>query len=87
MALDKNLQPVGAMSASITGSDPTMDRLVAAGLVKPGEALLAKFALGLLARAPGNGGPAEIRASVSVQESWIYLGPVRLLPVPIIQWD
>lgn len=87
MALDRNLQPVGAMTATIAGYDPTMDRLVAAGLVKPGEALFAKFALGLLARAPDSGGPPEITAPVSVQDGWIHLGPVKLLPAPVVRWD
>jgi hypothetical protein len=87
MALDRNLQPVGALTAAIAGYDETMDRLVATGLVRPGAALFAKFALGLLARAPGNGGPPEIRSPISVQEGWIYIGPVKLLPAPVIRWD
>ncbi len=87
MALDRTLQPVGALTARITGYDQTMDRLVAARIVRPGEALLAKFALGALARDPGNGGPPELKASVSIQDGWIYLGPVKLLPAPRVSWN
>jgi hypothetical protein len=87
MALDNSLQPVGALTARITGFDATMDQLVTGGIVRSGEALLAKFALGALARPSKNGGAPEIRASVSIQDGWIYVGPVKLLPAPLIKWN
>jgi hypothetical protein len=87
MALDQRLQPVGALTARIAGYEQTMDRLVAAGAVRAGEALLAKFALGALARTPDGGGPAEITVPISIQEGWIYLGPVKLLPAPPLVWN
>jgi hypothetical protein len=87
LALDADLQPVGAMTAQISGFNETADALLAAGLVKPGEALVAKVALGALARTPKGGGQPQIEMPLAIQEGWLFVGPVRLIPVPPVRWE
>lgn len=86
IALDTDLQPVGAMTGKISGYSETADALVRAKLIKPGAALVAKFALGALSRTPPNGGRQEIDVPLSVQEGWLFVGPVKLLKLPRIRW-
>ena len=64
-----------------------MDALVATGLVKPGHALIAKFALGALARTSSGGDRPEIDVPLSVQGGWLFVGPVRLIRLPTIRWE
>lgn len=87
LALDAGLQPIGAMTAWIAGYNETADALMGAGLIKPGEALVAKLALGALARRPENGGQPQIRVPLAVQDGWLFVGPIRLLPVPPLRWE
>jgi hypothetical protein len=87
VALDADLQPVGAMTARISGYNETADALTAAGVVKPGEAMVAKFALGALARKPADGGRPQIRVPLAVQDRWLFVGPIRLLPMPLLRWE
>ncbi len=87
LALDRKLQPVGAMTARITGFRETVDALVAAGAVRPRDAMTAKIVLGVLAKTPEDGGPPRITAPLSAQDGALYIGPVRLFHLPAIRWD
>ncbi len=87
LALDPKLQPVGALTARITGYRETVDALVAAGALRPRDAMTAKIVLGLLAKTPEGGGPPRITAPLSVQDGALYIGPVKLLRLPRIKWD
>ena len=60
--------------------------MVGAGMLRPGESLMARMAFGLLQRDGRNGGPPEINISVSIQNGWLYVGPVKLLRVAPIRW-
>ena len=86
MALDSSLQPVGALTGKISGYNETADTLVTANLIKPGAAMVAKFALGALSRTPRGGGRPQIEVPLSLQEGWLYVGPVKLLRLPKIRW-
>ena len=74
------------MTGTITGYGETIDALAAAGLIKSGVALIGKFALGALARTPSSGGRPEIEVPVTLQKSWLYIGPLKLLQLPTIRW-
>lgn len=87
LALDRKLQPIGALTARITGFRETVDALVAAGRVRPRQALTAKIVLGVLARTPDDGGPPRVTAPLSAQDGALYIGPVRLFRLPVIRWD
>jgi len=86
LALDKAMQPVAALSLSVTGLSETLDALVAAGLVEQKKAGLPRVILGALSRNAGNGAKASIKAPVTVQDGSLLIGPVKLLPVPRIDW-
>lgn len=87
VALDRKLQPVGAMTARITGFRETVDALVAAGKVRPRVAMTAKIVLGVLAKTPEDGGPSRVTAPLSAQDGALYIGPVKLFDLPVIRWD
>lgn len=83
VALDREMRPLGAMSATIQGHDAIIDALVGAGTLKGGEAAMAKAALGALAQR-GEGGQPSIKVAISAQDGRLYVGPVpvgRLRPL------
>jgi hypothetical protein len=83
VALDREMRPLGAMSATIQGHDAIIDALVTAGTLRGGEAAMAKAALGGLAQR-GEGGQPTIKVAISAQDGRLYVGPVpvgRLRPL------
>lgn len=87
VALDPDLQPVGAFTARITGFNPAVDALVDLGLVKDQDGRLAKAALGLFAAAPPGGGPKQIEVPLTLQNHQLSVGPFPLIRVPPVHWD
>ena len=87
LALDKAMQPEGALNARARGYNETVDALATAGLANRRAATAAKIVLNLLAKQPQGSGPPEIIVPITAQSSWIYLGPVALLPIPPLAWD
>jgi hypothetical protein len=86
-ALDRSLQPVVSASGTISGHQETLTALTASGALKPGEALIVRMALTFLEGGKQRGDRPEIRVSLSIQDGWLYLGPVKLLKVPPILWN
>lgn len=86
LALDAALQPVGALTGKVSGYNETLDALVTANMLKPGPAMVAKFALGALSRTPSGAGRPEIDVPLSMQDGWLFVGPVKLLKLPRIRW-
>jgi hypothetical protein len=88
LALDRDLQPQGALSAEITGFAPALDALAAAGLIRPKDAGTAKAVLGGLTQKGANGsGGAPPRIPVSMHDRALYIGPFRLMPLPLLVWQ
>jgi len=85
-AFDIAMQPIVASQATLRGHNETLDALVDAGVLAPGESLMARMAFRLLERSGGPGKPDKIRIALTVQEGWLYVGPVRLLRLPPIRW-
>lgn len=86
MALDGDLQPVGAFSARIQGFFETINSLQRAGVVRGPDASMAKVVLGMLAKHPTNGGPASISLPLTIQNRAFFAGPVQLIDLPILNW-
>jgi hypothetical protein len=86
LALNADMQPMGAATARITGFRKTVDALVAAGSITPGNAVTTRIVLGLLARTPKEGGPPRITAPLTAQDGALYLGPVKIMRLPRITW-
>jgi len=86
VALDADLQPIGAFSGAIVGYDELLKALVAGGRIRAGDARLAQLALGMLAKAGPDGRP-EIATSFTIQNGEMYLGPAKLGKAPRIVWE
>lgn len=86
LALDAEMQPMGALKATIRGFAETIDALVAAGMVRERDGNTAKVVLGLLARKAEDGGRDAVTVPVTVQGGRLYLGPVALLRMPKVRW-
>jgi hypothetical protein len=86
LALDSDLQPMGAFSGAVEGYDELMSALVAAGRMKASDARLARIGLAMLAKAGPSGRPA-ITASFTIQNGEMFLGPAKLGPTPKIPWE
>lgn len=87
VALDPDMQPIGAMTAYIRGYREAIEILVRSGAVRPGDAATARLVLGLLARSPAGGGPPRVKAPLTVQGRRLYVGPVRLMRLPRVVWE
>jgi hypothetical protein len=86
VALDADLQPIGAFSGGIEGYDALMTALVAAGRMRAGDARLARLALTMLAKT-GPGGRPQIATSFTIQNGEMFLGPAKLGKAPRITWE
>lgn len=86
LALDAEMQPMMAMTASIRGFLELVDALTRQGMVKAKDAQTAKLVLGLMAKAPPEGGPPALQVPVTVQEGKLSVGPAVLGKVPPIPW-
>jgi hypothetical protein len=85
IALDRDLQPVGAFSGTIEGYGQILRALVETGHLRPGDAGLAQLVLTMLAK-PGPGGRPQIATSLAIENGQVYLGPARLGAAPRLAW-
>ena len=86
LALDNKLQPIGALTAKLEGFYQTIDALKALGVVTARNAITAKVLIGVLSRAPVDGGPPVLNLSITAQNQNLYIGPIRLLKLPKVNW-
>ena len=86
LALDEALQPIGALTTEISGHGPLLQKLVTMGWVRQQDARIAGIAFGLLEK-PGAEGRPVLKAPVTVQDGYLYIGPARLAPLPRIAWN
>ncbi|MCB2106793.1 MAG: DUF2125 domain-containing protein [Rhodobacteraceae bacterium] len=86
ITLDENLQPIGAATVKFQGFFETVDGLAAAGDLRSSSASMARVVLGLIARAPEDGGSPELSVSVTAQDGQLYIGPLSLMDLPPVDW-
>lgn len=86
LALDEALQPMGAMSATMTSPELVIDAAVASGNLRDRFAGLAKAALGIMAK-PGADGRQAVSLPVTVQSDQLFLGPAPVVRLPHIVWE
>jgi hypothetical protein len=87
LALDQNLQPIGAFTARISGFNAAVDTLVDAGIARREDGALAKIVLGVLAKSPPGGGPKEVSLPLTLQDRQLSVGPIALIRLREIHWD
>ena len=86
LALDADMQPIGALSATIAGYDGIIDALIVRHAIRPNDGALAKLALGLIAKKRPDGTP-ELGAPITLQDGALFLGPARLVRLPRFTWE
>jgi hypothetical protein len=86
VALDADMQPIAALTATLRGWGEILDALGADGTMKSGDVVLAKLALGLLAK-PGPDGSSELSAPVTIQNSTLYVAKVKTARLPRFTWE
>lgn len=86
-ALDGRLQPIGAMSTTLSGHAAAIDALVEAGAIGARDGGLAKILLGVLSRPSPVDGTDELAVPLTLQDGWLWAGPAKLLRLPVISWE
>jgi len=81
LALDEKLQPLVAASCQMEGIGPTFDALMAAGVIDQEHGPLGKQVLLGMAGADG-----KLSLPLTLQDGFVYVGPIKLMPVPPIAW-
>lgn len=82
VALDDRLQPLIAASTEIRGIADTFDALMAAGVIDIEHGPLGKQLL------VGMAGPdGRLALPLTLQDGYVYVGPLKLLPVKPIDWE
>ncbi len=86
LALDDQLQPMGAGTSRITGYAATLDALAASGALSRSAATAAKAVLSLLAGTPGDGDAADVDVPLTLQYRTLSMRQVPLLRLPEVEW-
>ena len=86
LALDQNLQPIGAFTTKIINADKLVKSLEKSGALSKKNSILTRIALASLTR-KANGNIKQItHIPITLQNSQINIGPISLLKMPIIVW-
>ena len=86
MALDGDLQPIGAFTARVEGFFETIDALRERGIIQARDAITAKMVLGVMSRRSGSG-RSGLNLPLTIQERRLFAGPVPLAEIPEIFWS
>ena len=81
LALDKQMRPLGALTAEAKGWEAVVDGLTERRMIARGQARTLKIALGLLAQPAPDGGKL-LKAPITAQDGKLFLGPVMLGDLP-----
>lgn len=87
LALDGNLQPLFAGTAMVRGYSEAIDALVQAGLMQQNQATGAKIALAAMAKPADDGGPPTAKLPLTIQDGFLFVGPLKLARMPRIVWQ
>ena len=85
LALDDDLQPLAALTATVRGQNEMIDAAVSAGALPEANAGMARIVLNMIAQ-QGNDGRKQIQLPISAQNRRLYLGPAAIAKIPTIDW-
>ena len=86
LALDDQLQPMGAGTSKVTGYATTLDALATSGALSRSAATAAKAVLSLLAGSGDDGDPADVDVPLTLQYRTLSMRQVPLLRLPEVDW-
>ncbi len=87
LALDSDMQPIGAFTTRLWGVDQALDALVAGGQIDVRAGAMARIVLRMLATPSTRPGvPPRVEVPLTLQDRKVYLGPAKLASVPRIDW-
>jgi hypothetical protein len=86
VALDGNLQPVGAFTAKVTGFFELLDSLRLIGWIKSKDSVTAKVTMSAFFKKDETGGPPSLNLSISAQDGKIFAGQHKLADMPSVNW-
>jgi hypothetical protein len=86
LALDEQLQPMGAGISHLAGYGATLDALAAGGTLSRSAATAAKAVLSLLANAPVDDETADVEVPLTLQYRTLSMRQVPLVRLPEIDW-
>ena len=86
LALDDQLQPIGALTATIENHNAMVDAVVASGQLRARDASLVKTILRLMAK-PGADGRPQLTVPVTLQNDHVFLGPAQIAALPRFTWQ
>jgi hypothetical protein len=86
LALDDQLQPMGAGNAHIVGYAETLDAFAAHSMISRSAATAAKAVLSLLANAPDDGSRPDVEVPLTLQYRTLSMRQVPLLRLTELDW-
>jgi hypothetical protein len=86
LALDDQLQPMGAGTARVAGYGATLDAFAQHGALSHSAATAAKAVLSLLAGSPADGDPEEVEVPLTLQYRTLSMRQVPLARLPELDW-
>ena len=86
LALDEELQPMGAGTGKVAGFDAALDALAAQAVLTRSAAKAAKAVMSLLADTPSGGQPAEVEVPLTLQFRTLSVRQVPLIRLPELAW-
>lgn len=86
IALDTEMQPIGAFTIQAKGYMDSIDRLVEAGMIKGINSLATKLMLITLTKKSPNGGERYLELPLTLQERSLTAGPFEIAKFRPIHW-
>jgi hypothetical protein len=86
LALDDQLQPMGAGSARLVGYAETLDALAAHAAISRSAATATKAVLSLMAHNPQDGSPPDVEVPLTLQYRTLSMRQVPLVRLPELDW-
>ncbi|HEX4571253.1 MAG TPA: DUF2125 domain-containing protein, partial [Dongiaceae bacterium] len=87
LALDRALQPLLAGSFAVANPGQVLDKLAAAGALAPATAQTAKIMFAAIAVTPPGGGMPQVKLPLTIQDGYLYSGPIRLAALRPLDWS
>jgi hypothetical protein len=86
LALDDQLQPMGAGSARLVGYAEALDALAAHAAISRSAATATKAVLSLMAHNPEDGSPPDVEVPLTLQYRTLSMRQVPLVRLPEVDW-